>query len=107
VFKKKEFFRRLSDDCRIRHRHLRLKTEIIHFSVQLEIFHKDNWYPVVRYDTAHGFAHKDIIHQDGTIDKIPVFCLDYTDALTFAEADLIANWRLYKNMFIEEVSKND
>jgi len=84
-----------------------LKTEIIQFSLQLEIIHMSKWYPVVRYDTAHGFAHRDIIHQDNSVDKIPIFCLDYADALTFAEADLISNWRLYKNMFVEEVNSND
>ncbi len=86
---------------------MRLKNKIFQFTLQLEILHRNKWHPVVRYDTAHGFAHKDIIHYDNSIDKTPVFCLDYTDALTFAEADLIANWRLYKNMFIEEVNSND
>jgi hypothetical protein len=36
VFKKKEFIRRISDDCRIRHRHLKFKTKIIQFTVQAE-----------------------------------------------------------------------
>jgi len=72
-------------------RHLRVKTKLVQFTVQLEIFFNNKWYPVVRYDTAHGFAHKDLIHKDGKIDKTPIFYLDYNDALTFAEFDLITN----------------
>ena len=97
----------MAEDCRIRHRHLRIKNRIIQFSIQLEIFFGNEWSPVVRYDTAHGVAHKDLIHGDGRVDKIPIFSLDYTDTLTFAEADLISNWHLYRNMFLEEATKND
>lgn len=107
MIRKKEFIRRISDDCRIRHRHLRFKTKITQFTIQLEIFSKNKWYPVVRYDTAHGVAHKDLIHRDGRIDKTPIFYLDYNDALIFAESDLIANWAIYRTMFLEEVKKNE
>ena len=75
--------------------------------VQVEILHKDKWHPVVRYDTAHGFAHKDLLHYDGRVDKTPVFCLDYTDALVFAESDIVANWRIYRNMFLKEVKSHE
>jgi hypothetical protein len=39
---------------------------ITDFVVQYEIFINDKWCPVVRYDTAHGYAHKDLIHPDGS-----------------------------------------
>lgn len=107
MIRKKEFIRRISHDCRIRHKHLRFKNKIIQFIIQLEVFSNDKWNPVVRYDTAHGFAHKDLIHKDGEIDKTPIFCLDYNEAHTFAESDLITNWAIYKNMFIREVRSND
>lgn len=107
MIRKKEFFRRISDDCRIRHRHIRFKAKIIEFTVQLEIFLKNEWYPIVRYDTAHGTAHRDLIHRDGNVSKTPIFYFDYNDALTFAESDLITNWRIYRNMFFEEVRNNE
>jgi len=75
--------------------------------VQLEIWTKDKWYPVVRYDTAHGAAHKDLMHYDGRIDKAPIFGLDYTDSLVFAETDLLTNWENYRSKFIKEVSENE
>ena len=29
----------------------------------------DEWKPVVRYDTSHGFAHRDILMPDGSQKK--------------------------------------
>ena len=58
------------------------------------------WYPVVRYDTAHGYAHRDIMTIQGDINKTPLFNQDYNDALTFAENDLKSNWESYKRRFL-------
>lgn len=75
--------------------------------VQMEIFSNDKWHPVVRYDTAHGAAHKDLMHYDGRIDKMPIFGLDYTDSLLFAETDLLANWENYREMFLKEIKHKE
>lgn len=104
--KTEEFVIRLTLDCRRRHRHIHFKGRVISFSVQLEICFKDRWYPVVRYDTTHGFAHRDFIHPDGECEKTPIFVKDYNDALTFAEGDLKDNWEFYRERFLGEV-KND
>jgi hypothetical protein len=69
----------------------------------LEICVKSKWYPVVRYDTTHGFAHRDFIHPDGHSEKTPIFVQNYNDALTFAEADLKTNWRIYREQYLKEV----
>ncbi|MCK6568124.1 MAG: hypothetical protein HUU12_15115 [Anaerolineales bacterium] len=57
-------FRRLLDDANA----LRVRFEtdhgqILRFIVQLEcLFSEDGeWTPVVRYDTAHGYAHRDVM----------------------------------------------
>ncbi|MEW6040396.1 MAG: hypothetical protein AB1633_02635 [Elusimicrobiota bacterium] len=63
---KTEFVKYLTNISRIRHYHLQFKNQVIEFMVQLEIKIKNKWYPVVRYDTKHGFAHKDVIHFDGS-----------------------------------------
>ena len=91
--------------CRLRHRHTRTKNKVIDFAVQIEVRTDDQWTPVVRYDTAHGFAHQDIMHADGKVEKIPMFARDYNEALTLAEADLKTNWALYKSRFLEEKSR--
>ncbi len=61
----------------------------------------NRWYPVVRYDTAHGFTHRDMMDLKGSIEKTPLFNQDYNDALTFAESDLKLNWEYYKGKFME------
>jgi hypothetical protein len=60
------------------------------------------WHPVVRYDCAHGFAHRDLMQKNGEVIKTPVFIHDYNDALTFAESDLKANWKVYKERYLRE-----
>lgn len=98
-----EFIARLTNDCRRRHKHSHYKGKIVSFSVQLEMRHKNAWYPVIRYDTTHGFAHRDFIHPDGKVDKSALFLQDYNEALIFTEEDLKANWELYREKFLKEV----
>lgn len=40
--------------------------------------------PVIRYDTAHGFAHIDRIYPDGQIEKQPLYFDNYNLAFTYA-----------------------
>ena len=106
-FKEKEFVLLLSHDSRVRHYHSRLKQQVVEFMVQLEVNVKGEWRPVVRYDTAHGFAHRDVFHGDGGAEKVPLPVADYNSTLTFAELDIRSNWDLYRERFIQEVYEND
>ena len=90
---------RLGASTRYRHTHIRAGTRIVSFSVQLETLDSGEWWPVVRYDTAHGFAHRDLMDKQGLVQKTPLFNMDYNDALTFAENDLKANWAHYEVLF--------
>jgi hypothetical protein len=103
----REYVVLLSEDCRIRHYHNRTKSQILEFLIQLETSGKGKWKPVVRYDTAHGYAHRDIIHADGKIEKLPLSFGDYNSALTFAEMDIRSNWELYRKRFLEEEREYD
>ena len=69
------------------------------FIIQLEIEIDNKWYPVTRFDTKHGFAHQDICHYNGKIDKINLGINNYNIAMTFAEQDLKRNWNIYKGIF--------
>ena len=69
-------------DGRRRTRHVRSVNTVIEFVVQYEIEVEDKWYPVIRYDTAHGFAHKDIISYKGDISKERLHFDDLNLALT-------------------------
>jgi len=55
--------------CRYRHYHVSKGKKIVEFPIQLEILVRDEWYAVVRYDTAHGKAHRDILHPNGRQSK--------------------------------------
>lgn len=102
MFKKQiEYKIRLGPDDRYRHLHIKERGKIIFFRVQYETKINDIWYPVVRYDTAHGFAHRDLLNIKGRVIKTPLFKQDYNDALTFAESDLKTNWEYYKKRFLE------
>jgi hypothetical protein len=73
------------------------------FRVQYETKIGNQWHPVVRYDTAHGFSHRDLLDIFGNTKKTPLLNQDFNDALTFAENDLKTNWSLYKRAFTEDM----
>jgi len=97
-----EYIIRIGTSDRYRHFHIQEKGKIIFFRIQYETKINAVWYPVVRYDTAHGFAHRDMLNIKGEVTKTPLFNQDYNDALTFAESDLKSNWEYYKKRFLEE-----
>ena len=97
-----EYVLRIGPADRYRHLHIREKGAIVFFRVQYETKIRDRWFPVVRYDTTHGYAHRDLLNIRGDVKKTPLFNQDYNDALTFAENDLKLNWFYYKKRFLEE-----
>jgi len=99
---KVEYVIRIGLDGRYRHLHVQERGKIVFFRIQYEIRVDDQWYPVVRYDTAHGFAHRDLLSLDGSVAKTPLFNQDFNDALTFAESDLKTNWEHYRKRFLGE-----
>lgn len=79
--------------------------EVFSFSVQLECQFLDKWIPVVRYDTAHKFAHCDRLHPYEEITKTEMTTRDYNEALNFAINDLIKNWDKYRQRYEEWVKR--
>jgi hypothetical protein len=71
------------------------KGQLIRFVVQLESKIENKWHPIVRYDTAHGFAHQDVLHPYNDAQKITLNLQNYNEALTFAIQDLSENWVQY------------
>ena len=72
---------------------------ILEFVVQYEALMSDQWQPIVRYDTAHGFAHKDIMKANGKTIKQPLFFETYNLAFTYTTIDLKLNWKKYRKDF--------
>jgi hypothetical protein len=92
---------------RYRHHHVRVKRVVVSFSIQYETKLSGRWLPVVRYDTQHGFAHRDLLDRRGRARKTPLFTQDYNEALTFAEHDIKSNWKGYKRQFLQEEDEAD
>ena len=66
----------------------------------LILFRGDTWKPVIRYDTAHGYAHIDRYNLRGRSKKerLP---LSFSEALTRAERDIKQNWSVYRDRFLK------
>jgi hypothetical protein len=75
--------------------------QVLGFAVQLECRFRedDQWAPVVRYDTAHGFAHCDRLHPYDPAAKTEMKTRDYNEALTVALRDLADNWASYRRRY--------
>lgn len=88
-----EFRRLLSDANALRVRFEIVNGQVQKFVVQLECRFGDDveWTPVMRYDSAHGFAHCDRLHPYDESIKITTPTQDYNQALTFAMNDLADN----------------
>lgn len=86
-------------DTRIRHYHRTERGKVLEFLVQLEIEVAGSWKAVIRYDTAHGFAHIDRYNLKGEARKERLK-LGYGEALSRAERDLKGNWAIYRDRFL-------
>lgn len=80
--------------------------QVLSFVVQLECFiEESDWHPIVRYDTAHGFAHRDTMRPNGEVEKIEIGVENYQDGLNYAMDDLKANWQVYRRRYEEWLKK--
>jgi hypothetical protein len=88
--------------CRYRHYHASDGKEIIEFRIQLEVFVDEEWLPVVRYDTAHGKPHRDILHPNGEQSKDWFEGYSVAEVLTIGQKDIMDNWAVYRERFMKE-----
>jgi len=102
---KKTYIFMLPDKDRKRHEHLVEKGKVFEFVVQYEILSENKWVPLVRYDTAHGYAHKDLINPDGSKEKIFIGEANLNEALTLADKDINENWERYKDRYFRRMKK--
>lgn len=57
----------------------------------------------MRHDTAHGYAHKDLLNPDGSQEKVFLGITDLNEALTLADKDINENWERYKERFLRRL----
>lgn len=103
--KKRTYIFMLSDKDRKRHEHMVDKGRVSEFVVQYEILVENRWKPIVRYDTAHGYAHKDLFNPDGTKEKTLMGMVDFNEALFIADKDINENWERYKERYFRRIKK--
>ncbi len=75
------------------------------FRVQYEAFIDGEWRPIVRYDTAHGFPHRDLLHHNRPREKTEYPGRSNAEVLTFGQEDIKRNWQTYRTQYEEEMDK--
>jgi len=91
--------------CRYRHYHVSDGGQVVEFRVQLEVLINGEWMAVVRYDTAHGKPHRDILHPNGDQTKEWFEGYSLAEVLTIGKNDIMENWSSYRNRFMKEMNK--
>jgi hypothetical protein len=85
---------------------LRVRLRVVHgedvrFTVQYEAVVEGETYPVVRYDNAHGAAHRDTLNlAGGLIAKDWIENKPNAAVVTEAISDIKANWPAYRDKFL-------
>lgn len=79
---------------------------VLEFVVKLHLIYQDKTYEVLRFDTAHGGPHKDVLHPDGSKYLVKHFLyLDNNQGLTFALDDIKEHWKSYIERFKKWLEK--
>ena len=81
------------------------KGGVKYFVVQYETQIDDEWAPIVRYDLAHGFFHRDVMTSKGEKEKQSINITNLEDALNYAQQDLKDRWEFYKERFLKQIKK--
>ena len=88
---------------RFRYYHDLVQGHVVRFRIQYEAWIGERWHAIVRYDTAHGHPHKDILHPDGSQDKVAFLGYSKEEVLTLGERDIKANWQRYRAEYEQEM----
>lgn len=101
----REFAYELDDEGRewVRVRFSTEAGQVVTFTVQYESTIDGRRLPVVRYDTAHGRPHRDLLDRHGNVlEKQWLDGLPAGEVLTAGKVDIETNWRGYRSRFVEE-----
>jgi len=91
---------------RLRARFTTSRGRVMDIVVQYESFYRERWLPIVRYDCAHGFFHRDTLLLGGGKEKQSIAMERLEDALLYANQDIKDHWRWYKKQYLRRM-KND
>jgi len=88
---------------RVRYYHLTEGKRVVEFLIQYEALIEGKWRAVVRYDSAHGDPHKDILHPDGSQSKEYFPGWSNAHVLTYGQEDIGKRWREYRRAYVREM----
>jgi hypothetical protein len=71
--------------------------------VQYEAAFDERWHAIVRYDTAHGFPHRDLLHPRKATEKRPMMQTTLNLAFSFAIQDIRQLWETYRAEYEREL----
>ncbi len=103
--REREFIRWLNAKDRSRQRLTTEKGQVKRFVVQYEAYIEGKWRAIVRYDTAHGYFHRDLIYPDGSTQKTKLPAVSFAEAFTKSELDIKINWRRYRQNYLEDLEE--
>lgn len=84
---------------RYRHYHVLEDGVITDFMIQYEAEIDGQWHEIVRYDSAHGRPHKDLLQPDGSEIKEEFPYYSNAEVMTLGQNDIRKNWQRYRNEY--------
>lgn len=94
-----------AQENRYRHRHVWERNQVTEFTIQYESLISGQWHSILRYDTAHGQPHRDLLHPDGTQTKEMYPNYRNAEVLTIGQRDIIENWPTYLATYQKEMER--
>ena len=70
--------------------------------IQYEAYIDGKWHPIVRFDEAHDFFHRDVLSPTGSQEKTPRSSSDKGLALTEAMNEIKQQWQSYRKAYEDE-----
>ncbi len=103
----KEFLKYLDNNKneRLRVRLIITRGIIASLVYQYESLINNKWVAIVRYDTSHGFFHRDFLYPNGKQEKYSIEIENLRVAASYAEQDIKDRWEYYKNKYIKKLKK--
>lgn len=93
---RKDYIIILNDKTRIIVFYETNKGEVVKFVVKLEVFYNNQWTEVERFDTHHGYVHKDILNREGKkLRFVKYELMNVESGLNMAIKDFKENFEIY------------
>jgi hypothetical protein len=101
---KKDYIKNLGQRNRLRISFVTERGRVVAIDViQYEAEIGGRWLALVRYDTAHGYLHRDVMYPDGSREKLRIPTTDLARALNEAIEELERQWSFYRRVYEERM----